>query len=68
MNDKKRLGIGFVGSGFVTGFHLQSLVAVRDADVTAITSPTRQHAEAAAAAAVETEADAAAENREKVAA
>ena len=53
MNDKKRLGIGFVGSGFVTGFHLQSLVAVRDADVTAITSPTRQHAEAAAATAVD---------------
>ena len=48
MNDKKRLGIGFVGSGFVTGFHIQSLVAVRGADVTAITSPTRQHAEAAA--------------------
>ncbi len=46
-----RLGIGFIGSGFVTGFHLQSLVAVRDADAVAITSPTRAHAEAAAAAA-----------------
>ena len=30
---KDRLGIGFVGSGFVTGFHLQALVGVRDADV-----------------------------------
>ena len=28
-----RLGIGFVGSGFVAGFHLQALVSVRDADV-----------------------------------
>ncbi|MCI0856525.1 MAG: Gfo/Idh/MocA family oxidoreductase, partial [Chloroflexi bacterium] len=46
---KDRLGIGFVGSGFVTGFHLQALVSVRDADVRAIASPTREHAEAAAA-------------------
>ncbi len=46
---KDRLGIGFVGSGFVTGFHLQALVAVRDADVRAIASHTRDHAEAAAA-------------------
>ncbi len=45
----RRLGIGFVGSGFVARFHIQSLMAVRDADVTAITSPTRAHAEAAAA-------------------
>ena len=43
-----RLGIGFVGSGFVARFHIQSLVSVRDADVAAITSPTRAHAEAAA--------------------
>jgi len=48
-----RLGIGFVGSGFVAGFHIRSLVSVRDADVVAITSPTRAHAEAAAALARE---------------
>jgi predicted dehydrogenase len=51
---KDRLGIGFVGSGFVTQFHLRGLVAVRDADVAAIASPTREHAEAAAALARDT--------------
>src|SRR3972149_2730799 len=50
---KDRLGIGFVGSGFVARFHIQSLVGVRDADVVAITSPTRAHAESAAALARE---------------
>jgi predicted dehydrogenase len=44
----KRLGIGIVGSGFVAKFHIQSLLGVRDADVTGITSPTRAHAEEAA--------------------
>ena len=46
---KERLGIGIVGSGFVARFHIQALVSVRDADVVAITSPTREHAEEAAA-------------------
>ena len=46
---KDRLGIGIVGSGFVAGFHLRALVSVRDADVCAIASPTREHTEAAAA-------------------
>src|SRR3990170_8323120 len=46
---KERLGIGFVGSGFVTHFHIRSLLGVRDADVAAVTSPTREHAEGAAA-------------------
>ncbi len=46
---KDRLGIGFVGSGFVARFHIQSLVSVRDADVVGIASPTRAHAESAAA-------------------
>ncbi len=50
---KERLGIGFVGSGFVAQFHIRSLVAVRDADVVAVTSPTREHREAAAALANE---------------
>ena len=46
---KERLGIGFVGSGFVSQFHIRSLVSVRDADVAGVVSPTREHAEAAAA-------------------
>ncbi len=46
---KDRLGIGFVGSGFVTRFHIQSLVSVRDCVAAAVTSPTRAHAESAAA-------------------
>ncbi|MBI2914088.1 MAG: Gfo/Idh/MocA family oxidoreductase [Chloroflexi bacterium] len=46
---KERLGIGFAGAGFVARFHIESLLAVRDADVAAVTSPTREHAEAAAA-------------------
>jgi predicted dehydrogenase len=45
----KRLGVGFVGSGFITRFHLQSWQAVRDADVRGIWSPNRAHAEDAAA-------------------
>lgn len=44
-----RLGIGFVGSGFVARFHIQSMVGVRDADITGICSPTRANAESAAA-------------------
>ena len=49
----RKLGIGFIGSGFVTRFHIQSFVAVRDADVRGIWSPNRRHAEAAAALARE---------------
>src|SRR3990172_11506057 len=50
---KQRLGIGIAGSGFVARFNIKSLVSVRDADVAAIASPTREHAEAAAALARE---------------
>src|SRR3990172_4644667 len=50
---KDTLGIGFVGSGFVARFHIQSLVSVRDCTVAAVTSPTRAHAESAAALARE---------------
>ena len=46
---KERLGIGFVGSGFVTQFHIQSHESVRDADVAGVMSPRREHAEATAA-------------------
>ena len=35
---KKRLGIGFIGGGFITGFHIRSLLAVRDADVLGVFS------------------------------
>lgn len=46
---KTRLGIGFVGSGFVTRFHIQAFEGVRDADVLGVWSPQRDHAEATAA-------------------
>jgi predicted dehydrogenase len=46
---KARLGVGFVGAGFVTRFHIESFQGVRDADVAAVMAPTREHAEAAAA-------------------
>jgi len=45
----KRLGIGFIGSGFVTRFHLQAWQGVRDADVLGIFSPNPEHAAATAA-------------------
>ncbi len=45
----RRLGVGFIGSGFMTRFHIRSWEAVRDADVRGIWSPNRQHAEDAAA-------------------
>ena len=44
----KRLGVGFVGSGFITQFHLRSFVAVRDADVLGVWSPNPGHAQEAA--------------------
>jgi predicted dehydrogenase len=44
----KRLGIGFIGSGFITRFHIQSFLGVRDADVLGVWSPNRSHAEQAA--------------------
>src|SRR5256885_2199306 len=45
----KRLGVGFVGSGFNARFHLQGLQAVRDADVLGVWSPNGKHAEDMAA-------------------
>jgi predicted dehydrogenase len=45
----KRLGIGFIGSGFITRFHIRSWQAVRDADIRGIYSPNPQNAEDAAA-------------------
>ena len=46
---RRRLGVGFVGSGFITRFHVRSWLAVRDADVRGIWSPNRAHAEDTAA-------------------
>ncbi len=46
---KDRLGVGFIGSGFNTGFHLQGWVGVRDADVRGVWSPNPDHRSAAAA-------------------
>jgi predicted dehydrogenase len=45
----KRLGVGFIGSGFNAQFHLRAWVGVRDADVLGIWSPTRKNAQATAA-------------------
>ena len=47
--DSKRLGIGFIGSGFITRFHIQSMVGVRDGDVRGVWSPNAEHADSAAA-------------------
>jgi predicted dehydrogenase len=50
---ERPLGIGFIGSGFVTRFHIQSFGAVRDADVRGVWSPNARHAGEAAALARE---------------
>ena len=49
MSSSRRLGVGFVGSGFITRFHLQSWQAVRDADVRGVWSPNAERAADAAA-------------------
>ena len=43
-----RLGIGFVGSGFNTRFHIQAFPGIRDADVLGVWSPNRARAESTA--------------------
>jgi predicted dehydrogenase len=48
MSGNKRLGVGFIGSGFITKFHLQSWQAVRDADVLGVWSPNAANAAATA--------------------
>ena len=45
----KRLGVGFVGSGFNAQFHIQSWAGVRDADILGVWSPTADNAAATAA-------------------
>jgi predicted dehydrogenase len=46
---RKRLGVGFIGSGFNARFHMLSWTGVRDADVLGVWSPSRKNAERAAA-------------------
>ncbi|MGB2907054.1 MAG: Gfo/Idh/MocA family oxidoreductase [Candidatus Aminicenantaceae bacterium] len=46
--EKKRLGIGFIGAGFIANFHLRSWVGVRDADILGIVDKHPQRAEEAA--------------------
>ncbi len=43
-----RLGVGFVGSGFNTRFHMQAFRGVRDADVLGVWSPNPRNAKSAA--------------------
>jgi len=49
MRSRDRLGVGFIGSGFITRFHIESWKGVREADVRGVWSPTREHAREAAA-------------------
>jgi predicted dehydrogenase len=46
--EKKRLVIGFLGGGCISRFHIQSLLGVRDVDVTGVFSKTKQSAEGTA--------------------
>lgn len=46
---KKNLGIGFIGGGFITRFHIRSWVGVRDADILGIYDPDQKRAGEAAA-------------------
>jgi predicted dehydrogenase len=45
----KRLGVGFIGSGFNARFHMLAWPGVRDADVLGVWSPNRRNAASAAA-------------------
>ncbi len=49
MKKRNRLGIGFVGGGFISRFHIRSWVGVRDADVLGLVDPDRKRAVEAAA-------------------
>jgi len=44
----ERIGIGFIGGGFITRFHIQSLIGVRNCDVIGIMSRTTASAEESA--------------------
>jgi predicted dehydrogenase len=49
MKKKKRLGVGFVGGGFISRFHIRSWVGVRDADIMGLVEPDEKRAREAAA-------------------
>jgi predicted dehydrogenase len=44
----RRLGVGFIGSGFNARFHMQAFRAVRDADIRGVWSPNKKNAASAA--------------------
>jgi predicted dehydrogenase len=46
---QNHLGIGFIGGGFITRFHIQSLISVRNVDVMGVMSKTKTSAEESAA-------------------
>ena len=46
---KKRLGVGFIGAGFIGQFHIRSWVGVRDADILGIVDKCEKNAEDSAA-------------------
>ena len=45
---KKSIGIGFIGGGFITRFHIQSLIGVRNCEVLGVMSRTESSAEESA--------------------
>lgn len=47
--NKKRLGVGFIGAGFITRFHIQSWIGIRDADILGVVSLSMEESEQAAA-------------------
>lgn len=47
--DKKRLGVGIIGGGFISRFHIRSWEGVRDSDILGIMDPRQEIAEEAAA-------------------
>ncbi len=50
--NRKRLGIGVIGAGFVANFHIRSWVGVRDADILGIVSKDKTESEQAAKLAI----------------
>ncbi len=49
MSESRKLGVGFIGSGFNARFHMLGWTGVRDADVLGVWSPQARNAESAAA-------------------
>ncbi len=49
MRRSRRLGVGFIGTGFIARFHIRSWIGVRDADILGLYSPDTEGAVSAAA-------------------